>query len=1267
MRPTCCYLRLPTWLDRRAPIAKRSPPGLFRNVAFTTIAAAVLIVVCSFSRNAVAQKALDGTDIDAARGAGTESPRNSLDPTLSDLPIDAFMFLSESGSKVVVPGTTWEKLERLKQLEAGNQVDRRPYVFQSLDLSGTVAKDRAELAVSVQLNLEPTDGRYVEVPLEMGNFHRLGPPTITGVDDAVMGVSETGNGYLLWIRTDEPADVKVQMTVSARVQTAPANSLNFQLPDVPTMIKLDIDQADVQGEVISGANEVVRSSKQQDGRTRVEVEGNGGEFLLRWTNRRSEELRKSLLEVESRVDLRWDSPQDPPTASVRLTARSVKGLIDRFQIELPAGAVLLDSPRLGVGGQSLKFVPIDQESKELEPEKQPIEPESDTTQTSKVSEESPFPPKPDSVPDSSSAASRNRFNVIIPEEERQQRIDLSFELQLSGSQISAETPLILTTPRIVDSLRHRGELSIQLGGDYRLRWKSRPWVRSEPVIQSEQLSSGRLYRFQFDRGSFELPIWLSTQERRLMLAVESKATIRGSMATLEMSINVVGAATSNRLVLDDASWDILSISDQENDQNMETFLTGDDRVIQWNQSSRQDSLKLRVMAQRPLGKHLGKIEFPLPRVSAGENEIVAGESLFDLVGSGRTLMTVDLQASQGLTRVANPESKIVSGENVSRFRLAGIGQLVNVVGTLQDQPLRIALDSDATVELDGSQILTTVDWVIDSPMDLEGRLPIRIPRRGFADLLGGDPLLGSEAIRDLLPSLFGTRAPGDASEQTESIENANVFDRIADSSLAGGAGVDEPWVVTVDDVPATLRSLDKDRFELISDRLASGTMTIRWRHGQEVVTNVGGREIQQLVFPRPRMPDVTLRGKFKIKLRGDGESELSVLESASNGVESSTDDATGSGIFETIYQPATSRSLQRRTRYLVMDQLPREPVRVRVRTQTAGIQDLEVNQIVLRSAISHQTRKEQVLATIRRGTQFRIQVKGSDEIKAEALVDGNPVAVENHQGWLVVELPGDARQHRLELSIWVPQPAMGSINRIGPLIEFPDTVGRIFWQVIAPLDSHVVWASPTVGRAMSWEFDRWRLFRRSSLNDQDLAKLVGSTSDQSSPGNRYLYVGTDLPAFEVMIASRTFLWMIVASTVLCLSILLTYVPVTRHPMTAVVVAILFAGLIVIAPDAAVLAGQLGIVSLVLVIVMVAIRSLLIPGRNDRVFPTAGQTTNDLSLTKTIDSPVLVEQAALIQAPVPSFSAADEISETQTNPALPPAPNDSSSSGSGVTS
>ena len=999
--------------------------------------------------------------------------------------------------------------------------------------------------------------------------------------------------------------------------------MNFALPSVPSNIELEVDAEDVLGEIILGSDEVITSKPASQTSTKLNVEGSGGSFTLRWGNRRSTAENIPLLEVESRVDVQWDSPQDQPLASVRLTIRNIKGSISRFRLALPPGSVLLDSPRLGAGGRSVDFIPIT----------------------------------------SSSDASKTRVDgdwveVVIPEEEQQQRIDLNFDLQLAGGEITSENPLKMVVPHVIDSLRHRGELSLRVGGDYRLRWEARPWIRGEPVESSVESASGRLYRFRYDRGSFELPVWLSTNERRLRLSARSEVTIRDAVASLKMQINIGGSIADNQLRFDDAAWEVISIENQQTGQKIESFLSGQDRVIELSNSGSEENLVLELAAERSIGLDLGDIEFPLPRILSGNEDVTMEESTLDLIGSGRTLLTVDLAASEGLSRIMTSETENALGSIVSRFRLANFDEPVLIAGTLQDQPVRIDLAAEATVELDGSQILSNIDWTVTSPLDLEGRLPIRIPlNSGFIKPDLSQPV--SRTFPDDTATSFGDP---DVSENSRGAFGSLFGDR---------SGTDGTWIVTVGGVPATLRKLENDRYELISERLSSGTLSIRWRHTQEVVSQANGMDAQEVSLPRPGIPDVTIRGVIEVSLRGDGRTDLVAVDSSDDRQVSLRDAGSSSPLSDTLLP-----EVKWRNNMLTLDSLPREPLRLRLRSQQSSVQDLSIEQLVIRSAVGHRTRHEQVLATIRRGSEFRVRVAGLpiankglsinqagnnantetengstsveeaspaansqvaldpyDGLVVEAKIDGQSVPVENHSGSLVVMLPEDQQEHSLQLSVWVPEDPTSSVVDVRPIIQLPGGMGRVFWQIITPLDSHVIWASPTVGRSMSWEFGDWNLYRQASMSDLDLIELVHADSNDMPPGNRYLYVGTDLPAFEVVIASRTVLWMAVGSFVLLLSTVLTYFPASRHPLTAVFIAVAFIGLMVVAPDAAVLAGQLGLISLVLVIVMMAVRSLLIPGQNDRVFVNSTKTIGKSPSTNDI--------------PAKNSRRAGGISETQT--------------------
>ena len=88
-------------------------------------------------------------------------------------------------------------------------------------------------------------------------------------------------------------------------------------------------------------------------------------------------------------------------------------------------------------------------------------------------------------------------------------------------------------------------------------------------------------------------------------------------------------------------------------------------------------------------------------------------------------------------------------------------------------------------------------------------------------------------------------------------------------------------MVTVDDVPAQLESLGEDRFVLISDRLTTGSMGIRWRHVRDLRSSTVDGSIEPVSLPRPDFADVTVRGPMRITLRGNQQLDLVSLDSPS--------------------------------------------------------------------------------------------------------------------------------------------------------------------------------------------------------------------------------------------------------------------------------------------------------------------------------------------------------------------------------------------------
>lgn len=1071
----------------------------------------------------------------SAQPPGTAPPRQVIDSNrdrpATGVRVEGFYFLDQSGTRVFMPAMSWEELERLRDLRDGIDSRSQASIFESLEITGKASGGRAEMEVSIQLTVEPTGERRVAIPLRMASFNLLRVQEVSGVDRHWVTVAEDGSGYLLWLQTATRATVKVKLLVAARVDQGISGKLQFDLPEVPSMVRIEVDQPDLAGEVVGRGDEVVQSERVTDGPTQLTVESSGGNFELRWSpvDRGTEDA--PLLEVESRVNIRWDGPQDQPIASIQMTIRNLRGSLTPFAIRLPPRSILLEPPTVEAGTLELEI------------------------------------PAPVAEPRGP------RLTIPIPEEGRLQRIDLSMDLQLENVGGSSETPLPLTIPTVIGALRHEGDLQIETGSDFRLRWDSQPWIQSVIGDGAVAGSTRPRYFFRFDRDAFRLPIWLSAQRRQLRLTGDMVIVLDESTAQLTMDIRPSGQSVDGRVTLDIAGWKLKEISDLETGEPIDSFDSGGYRELTLNTRGGEEPAPVRLLAEAELESAAGSIRMLLPRIVEREQSILVQESALTVRTGGRNVFVVDLAASSGVDRVEDPVATSGADAIASRFRLLPSETPVELVGTSVEQPQRITLAGNATVALDGWELQTTVDWTLTSQFDLEGRLLIQIDRPGVPS--------GTASGRSAPPGEAGGETLGTDPQRDGELNPAG---RAADPEIAdtgaplAGSFLEENWSVMVDDVAALLRPLGNDRYELISDRLTSGPVLVRWRLRKAVPPAESQEQILRIPLPRPVLIDTSIRGAFSVAFRGDETHDLV------------SDETPG-------------------TNPISLDALPRDPIRVRIRMLSAASRDLVVRQAILRTAIGEEWRHEQILAKIQGGDSFDVSLPVTAErVVVEARVDGERVGISRRGTRLAVPLPSDDNVHAVDIRIWIPMETALNAAAIKPVLELPAGVSRVYWQLTVPKDAHVVWASPTVGRAMQWRLARWWLHRDPIESDESLGRWIGIDDfSLMPPGNRYLYVGSNVASFQVAIASRGLIWVVIGSIVLFVAAVMTYLPQTRHPLLVILAAVLLVGLLVISPDAAVLAGQLGALALVLVVVMLGMRSLLSPKQTNRALSPVSQS------------------------------------------------------------
>ena len=1035
----------------------------------------------------------------------------------SGLPIRAFMFLSESDNVVLMPGLSWEEFERLSNPDLAVDTNQQLFSYQSLSIKGEADAERFEGEVMLRILVTPSQGQWIRIPVQMGNFHRLASPEVTGASDHFMTLTSDGGGHLLLVKTEQQQEVTLRMKVSSRVvSNSVAKTLAFKLPNVPSKIELSVKADGVQGEILGRGDEVLLKQSWAGKGTDFLIESGGGNYSLRWVSSARAKDDVPMLEVESRINVRWESPQDPLIAECLVTIEKPRGVVDSFQLRLPPGAKLLDSIQMSDSGQTLELGdPVAGREKEIR-------------------------------------------DVIIPEPARGSRVDLRFELQLPSQNASQNKPFKFRVAEVIGSLRHKGMIAVATGNDYRLRWLNSPWVdRVLGESSEEPANAGSMYEFRFERASFELPLYLGEKARQLRMTSNSKLDVDDSFAKLDMTMSITGQVSKGLLQFNDAGWQISEIQNSETGESLDLFEDGN-RFLNLRSAGTGDLSQIRILADLQLQSDNGEIEFFLPTVTDVDGAPSVQKATLDINSGGRSMLVVDLAASVGLTRgiVASPDVSATRSAN-TRYQVQTQGKVPKVVGALVAQPPRIILGSSASIELSGDKLRTEVDWTVTSILDLEGTLSVRIPN-----------VTSPVVPDDKNGSVDGTSEVGGSGTE-------QAADAAADTSGSKKEPVDphakEPWLVTIGGTPAKLKYIEGDRYQLISPAINTEPMDIKWIRIQDLNEVVGDGTVVAVPLPSPDVLDVTIRGNIDVTLRGAQKFDL------------------------------VSADRQRKKR-LDLPTFPREPLRLKLLSRLTSPEELTVQKTVLRTVVGRNLRHESVHAKVQGGDSFKVGLPVDiADVSVQAFIDGDRRTVRREENNLVVPLPGDSGSHVVDLQVWFPRETPASFSKIQPMLRLPFGVGRVYWQIVAPADGHVLWASPTLGRSMSWRFDRWKLYRQPTHDDRRLLRLVDATSVATPPGNRYLYIGSDLRSFEVVVVSRVVLWILIGSVVLLAAVVLTNFPRSRHPVTAVVLAVIFAGLLAIAPDAAVLAGQFGIIALVLVVVMIAVRVLVSPTKNGRVF------------------------------------------------------------------
>ncbi len=1100
----------------------------------------------------------------ATAGAAAESPPTVARPPARDdreLTPKTFLVLDEAGNPVIVPGMTFEKLDQLLRLQEGRQQPSQLYTIESLEVRGRIADTSAELTVTARIDVEPTDGSWITVPLRMDNFHRTGPADVSGVERYRTDLAEDGSGYLLHLQSESRRRVVVVMRVVCRVAPPPGSTIEFRLPEAPSRVVLNVPGANVSASVVGRGDEVLRTDSEQNA-TEVTLDGGGGTFSMRFGTQLPVVDMRPILESESRIVIDWQQADNSPIASYDVAVRSQRGDLPTFTLTIPGPVPLLQQPAI-TGGAPFEI-------------RDPVESELQTVSGSG-----------DAVP---AAASQQTIEVVPIGSRGDSRTEVSLVTQLRSEGGRPGGTVLVRGVSVSDAIEQTGEIEIRTPRDYRLRWTPQPWVSSLWDQSDADSLTTRTYRFRFDRVPFELPIWLSARAKQLRIEGDYRLTFYDSLASMRLVLRTSGGIPDSRILpLDVGDWTVQSL-----------FVAGTTTPIEADQSGQLleidlaslpgggESDRIEIVLIHPLEEDQDRVELPLPSIASNQETLGALTSLLSVSAQSDFRFIADLTSSSGIGEVlrtfgpagtpdptAAAPAVAISGlesPQESRYTLPDISSPGKLVGFLVPDRPQVSYQADAEISIAGNRVVEVLNWTVYPQGGLRGRLPI------------------SWGIADPASATEDASAAGTAAAVSPS--NADAPPEYALPALP-------LWSVTVDDTPAILRADADGSYSIYSDRLAGGPHRLRLRRSRDLPPPLtagqaepGTYRISGMTLPRPGIADSTLRGPMVVMLRGDQGMELAAQDSL-----------------------AAPDSQARWSDELTLTAAPVAELPLRLRHIDQRQDDVYVRRAVLRTALGRSTQHEHLIASVEGGGQFRLPLSG---VPANALVRGSVDSVptevfRDSDDHCFVRL-GEKGTHKVVIQIWVDRQAGMLADPVSPLLRMPRGTERFYWELITPLDHHLVWASPTIGRAMLWNFDHWRLHRQPMQSSAELANWVGATWETRIPlGNRYLLVGVDAAELSAVTMSRLAIWLIVGATVLLVSCLLTYYPAMRHPLLAITGAVLLGGMTLLLPDAAVLVGQVMLVAMLMVAVMAGVSHLLAPRRSPRVLGPATERVEPSSI------------------------------------------------------
>lgn len=1019
----------------------------------------------------------------------------------------AFYFLDEEGNPSIWPGMTFEEIERLKNLENGISEPQLDYDISHCSIEGTVRGQRADLKVHFEVDFRAAAKRWIAIPLGLRGFHQTDTPTVEGLDDWRWTVTKQA-GYVLWAHTSGETSCSATIPMTSMVRTSSDEvALAMDLPATVTEIKLSVPQQNIEAQIQEDQYQVVELDQPQDGQgTTIRVLSTGGAQTLVWSAAELETATTQAVTSLGEWLIRWPESDQSALAEIEFTIENLRGPLESFEITLPSSITLRNETFAS----------------------------NDTVQISASSQQEQT--RLAVVPDNA-AGSAAQVSV---------RLYVELPVRLDQNRNVLRIPPI----RVENAFKERGNLTVELTGDSRLRWTESSAARITRTA-ADPTNSRSTYEFSYSRIPIDLEVWQEDSQDQVRISPSYQVAV--SKELLKLQGRITGSAlnkTGQPLVLDVGDWTVGELSTGGLRLSTSYFRIEDQRLIiepdfasSYSPSDAStSSFDLRFTCTRSRGEDADQqentIAFTLPQiVSSAESR-----TLVPLVEPA----TVVVEAEAGFKLTADPELTaglmrlvdVGADERTLQFRQQAVDTAARFVGYLvKDRPI-VAVRSNTSCKIDADSVylrqvnqLTSTRQAIDS---IPLVIPAGIDSHNLTATVAGVPAVLVQATSE------ETGPPG-------------RYRIIPETSLPGGT-----YEFTLEgEVPLKPFLIPAAR---TSDTGGSETAAAPKR--------------LQIAVPVafPDTPEATREIEFlPTNLQQSGWALDSAQDSFSTTEESGRQRVAVAGTQTTL---------------------------VAVPVQAID-SSYRIDRLLIRTHVGTAVRHDQ--ATLQLSGTGDIVLHVPDAQDVQILRDGKLLSVTPSEQQAYRIPLGESDSTLLVVSIWqrVAEP--------GAPIPFPwsriaEQASEAYWQITLPKTRYAVVQSPAAQPAWSWQWQTWRLVRVPTMSDAQLASWVGAGNlAPTSPGNTYLYQVGSLGEPWVTSISSSMIWSIAAVTTLALAALLVYVPLLRTTLVLFTLVAILCATALRLPDATLLFLQYVLLACGLLVVVAALRQIIVRPHPKSVF------------------------------------------------------------------